>query len=150
MPCNESLGIVGIQTVRGRYVHPATKSLRRQLRVLVVDDHRDTVQTLGILLRSEGIEVRILQAPEEVLPTAEQFKPDVVLLDIGMPGRNGFQVAEDLRKRFGREYPKLVAVTAYSALADKCQARVSGFDHYCVKPYDPVALLAWVSSVQGG
>lgn len=127
-------------------MRPELKSLRRQLRVLVVDDDRDTVQTLGILLRSEGIDVRMLQEAEQVLRATELFKPHAVLLDIGMPGRNGFEVAEDLRKKFGREHPKLAAVTGSRTIADKCRARVSGFDHFCVKPYDPAALLAWVHS----
>jgi DNA-binding response OmpR family regulator len=117
------------------------------LRVLVVDDDRDTVQTLGILFRSEGMEVETRQSGVEAVRVAEEFLPDVVLLDIGMPEKNGFQVAEDLRRRFGRQSPTLVAVTAYSSLGDKCQARVSGFDHYVVKPYDPVTLLGLVSSL---
>lgn len=115
--------------------------------MLVVDDERDTIQTLGILFRSEGMDVRMVQAGEEALTAAEEFFPNVVLLDIGMPGRNGFQVAEDLRKRFGRSHPILVAVTGYAAIEDKCRARVSGFDHYCVKPYEPLALLELVSKI---
>ena len=117
------------------------------LRVLIVDDSRDTVQTLGILLRSDGMEVRMVQAGQEAIAVAEEFFPDVVLLDIGMPGRNGFEVAEDLRKRFGRTRPVIVAVTAYSGIADKCRARASGFDHYCVKPYDPATLLQLVTKI---
>jgi len=133
-----------------RQVNKTTKPAvwsRAPLRVLVVDDSRDTVQTLGILLRSEGMEVRMLQAGEQALPVSEEFFPDVVLLDIGMPGRNGFQVAEDLRSRFGRKRPALVAVTAYGGIADKCRARACGFDHYCVKPYDPAALLQLVTKI---
>ena len=125
---------------------PAPRS-STPLRVLIVDDDRDTVQTLGILLRSEGMEVHTLQSGTQALRAAETFLPDVVLLDIGMPERNGYEVAEDLRKRFGRRFPTLVAVTAYSGLGDKCQARVSGFDHYVVKPYDPLTLLKLVDSL---
>jgi hypothetical protein len=60
------------------------------------------------------------------------------------PGRNGFEAAKDLRKRFGKTYPVLVAVTASSGLSNKCQARVFGFDHYVVKPYNPTSLLQLV------
>jgi two-component system, chemotaxis family, CheB/CheR fusion protein len=127
----------------------------RPLRVLVVDDNRDTVLTLGILFRSEGIDVRMVQRARDVLPTAHLFQPDVVLLDIGMPDQSGYDVAEDLRKEFGRRLPAIVAVTGYKGLADKCQARASGFDHYVEKPYDPMALLDLVTSfraaaTQGG
>ena len=121
--------------------------LGRPLRVLIVDDDRDTVQTLGILFRSEGAEVCLLDNSTRVLATAQGFQPDVVLLDIGMPERNGYEVAEDLRKQFG-DRPTIVAVTAHTALADKCQARVSGFDHYIVKPYDPLAVLGFVASMK--
>ena len=117
------------------------------MRVLIVDDNRDTVQTLGILLRSEGMEVRMLQRGTDALQVAQEFRPDVVLLDIGMPERNGYEVAQELRKQFGREKPRLVAVTAYSGIKAKCDARASGFDHYVVKPYDPLALLELVSAL---
>jgi DNA-binding response OmpR family regulator len=151
VPCHAPLGTLLVREVLGEVVEKlagfaAALRLRRRLRVLVVDDDRDTVLTLGILFRSEDVEVRMLQDAEEVLAVAEDFQPDVVLLDIRMPARNGFQVAEDLRKRFGRTHPKLIAVTAHSGLADKCQARVSGFDEYCVKPYDPQRLLQLVVS----
>ena len=106
------------------------------------------MQTLGILLRSEGIEVRMLQRGTEALQVAQEFRPDVVLLDIGMPERNGYEVAQDLRKQFGREKPSLVAVTAYTGIAAKCQARASGFDHYVVKPYNPLALLKLVGALK--
>jgi DNA-binding response OmpR family regulator len=128
----------------------AAAHLGRPLRVLVVDDDRDTVQTLGILLRSEGMEVTMLQAAKEVVATAQKFHPDVVLLDIGIPERSGFDLAVDLRKRFGPNIPTLVAVTAYKSLADKCQARASGFDHYFVKPYDPKELLNLVAATKRG
>lgn len=118
------------------------------MRVLIVDDNRDTVQTLGILLRSEGMEVQMLEGGAEVLQVARDFRPDVVLLDIGMPERNGYEVARDLRRQFGPEHPKLVAVTAYSGIAAKCEARASGFDHYVAKPYNPVALLDLVNALQ--
>ena len=121
--------------------------LGRPLRVLIVDDDRDTVQTLGILFRSEGAEVCLLDKSTRVVATAQGFQPDIVLLDIGMPDRNGYEVAEDLRKQFG-DRSTIVAVTAYSGLADKCQARVSGFDHYIEKPYDPLSVLDFVAKMK--
>ena len=120
----------------------------RPLRVMVVDDDRDTVQTLGILFRSEGAEVCLVEKSTKALAIAQDFQPDIVLLDIGMPDRNGYQVAEDLRKRFGAQGPTLVAVSAYTSLADKCQARVSGFDHYIEKPYNFSAVVNFVAGMK--
>jgi DNA-binding response OmpR family regulator len=71
---------------------PVPRSASTSLRVRIVDDDRETVQTLGILLRSEGMEVRTLQSGTEALQTAETFVPDVVLLDIGMPEKNGLAI----------------------------------------------------------
>jgi len=119
----------------------------RPLRVLVVDDERDTVLTLGILFRSEGAEVEMLREGEEVVAKVARFQPDVVLLDIGMPGRDGFDVAKELVTRFGKGGPVLVAVTAHASDEDRRMAREAGFDHHFAKPYDPQQLLELVTSL---
>jgi CheY-like chemotaxis protein len=111
------------------------------VRVLVVEDERDTLMTLGILLRSEGYEVRLAHGGGEVPAAVHEFKPHAVLLDIGMPGRDGYEVARDLRGALGDACPLLVAVTAYGSAADKARARAIGFDHHIAKPYDPLELL---------
>jgi len=116
-------------------------------RVLVVDDDRDTVLTLGILLRSEGFQVQMLRTGGNVPEAVSEFRPHVVLLDIRMPDRNGFQVAQELRNRYGRKYPVLIALTARKTPVDHRLAEISGFDHYVPKPYDPAALLALVCGV---
>jgi CheY-like chemotaxis protein len=116
-------------------------------RVLVVDDERDTVLTLGILFRSEGVEVEMLRNGADVVAKVARFAPDVVLLDIGMPGRDGFTVAQDLRSRYGGGCPALVALTGLSSAEDKLMAKRAGFDHHVSKPYDPQALLALVASL---
>ena len=120
------------------------------MRVLVADDERDTLLTLGILLRSEGFEVRLIRDGAKVLGEVSSFRPDAVLLDIGMPDPNGYEVAEKLREYFGRDYPVLIAVTAYSAPADRREAQRCGFDHHVAKPYDPQALLRLLGSVNPG
>ena len=77
-----------------------------------------------------------------MLGQVNDFKPHAVLLDIGMPGKDGYQVAAELRSTYGGECPTLIALTAYAAPADKARAAASGFHHHIEKPYDPVRLLA--------
>jgi CheY-like chemotaxis protein len=116
------------------------------LRVLVVDDHRDTVLTLGILLRSEGYDVRLAENGTQALSEAAEFRPDVILLDIEMPCRNGFEVADELRRR-GTECPVLIAVTSQTSSDDRRMAEISGFSHFMAKPYDPQTLLLVLASI---
>ena len=121
----------------------------RRYRVLVVDDERDVVMTLGILFRSEGFDVQVVRGGKDVPEAVKRFQPDVVLLDLRMPDRNGYAVAQDLRSTYGRQHPILVAVTARVGDVDKRLAEISGFDHYVTKPYDPQALLSLVASMVG-
>ena len=112
------------------------------IRVLVVEDERDTLMTLGILLRSEGYDVRLAHGGDEVPAAMREFRPHAVLLDIGMPGRDGYDIARELRATLGELCPLLVAVTAYGTAADKARAEASGFDHHVTKPYDPAEIFA--------
>jgi two-component system, chemotaxis family, CheB/CheR fusion protein len=120
----------------------------RPLRVLVADDNRDTVMMLGILLRSEGMVVRLTTKGAEVQAAVGEFRPDAVLLDIGMPDRSGLQVALDLSREYGPKCPVLIAVTGHSTDAAKRLTAKSGFRHHVDKPYDPDALLRLVASVE--
>lgn len=121
----------------------------RGLRVLLAEDERDTLMTLGILLRSERFDVRMVGDGLEVLREVEQFNPHVVVLDIGMPGRSGYEVADDLRAKLGKDCPVLIALTAYTSTADKIRAERSGFRHHVSKPYDPVHLIELLAAVRG-
>jgi CheY-like chemotaxis protein len=116
------------------------------LRVLVADDHRDTVLTLGILLRSEGYEVRLAENGAQALSEAATFHPDVALLDIEMPYRNGFEVADELRRR-GTGCPVLIAVTSHTGSVNRQMAETKGFQHFMAKPYDPQAVLLLLASL---
>ena len=118
------------------------------MRVLIADDDRDTLMTLGILVRSEGVDVRLVGKGAEVEAAVEEFRPDVVLLDLGMPDRSGLQVALDLARRRGRDCPKLIAITAHASDAARRLTAKSGFLHHVAKPYDPDALLQLVLSVK--
>ena len=120
----------------------------RPLRVLIADDNRDTVVTLGILLRSEGIDVRLATGGAEAQAAVAEFRPDAVLLDIAMPDRSGLQVALDLARDYGSKCPVLIAVTAHSSEAAKRLTAKSGFQHHVSKPYDPDALLQLIAAVE--
>jgi CheY-like chemotaxis protein len=120
----------------------------RPLRVLIADDNRDTVMMLGILFRSEGMLVRLTTKGAEVQTAVGEFRPDAVLLDIGMPDRSGLQVALDLSREYGPKCPVLIALTAHSSEAAKRLTSQSGFRHHVGKPYDPDALLRLVASVE--
>lgn len=122
----------------------------RGIRVLVAEDERDTLLTLGILLRSEKFEVRMLSDGPRVLNEVQEFKPHAVILDIAMPGRSGYDVAKDIQAAYGAARPVLIALTAYGSPADKARAHSSGFHHHLRKPYDPIHLLELLTAVRGG
>lgn len=114
----------------------------RRLRVLVVDDERDTVLTLVQLLRDEGHETRGLCKPGEVMAAMQAFDPDVVLVDIAMPEMSGWDVAREIRRRYGESRPLLIAISGlYKQSADQVLGQLAGFNHYVAKPYDPAVLL---------
>src|SRR3954462_7835603 len=113
----------------------------QRLRVLVADDDRDAVGTLLELLRDEGHEVRGVYTGLDVLDSVRDFAPDAVLLDIGMPHINGYEVARELRLRYASARPLLIAVTGRNQAGDRLFAQLAGFDHHIAKPYDPADLL---------
>lgn len=121
----------------------APHGARRPLRIIVADDERDTVLTLMMILRDEGHDVRSADNGPRVCRLVQDFDPDAVVLDIGLPEMSGWQVAQQIRERAGERKPFLIAITGrYKQGADKILAELSGFDHYLVKPFDPAALLA--------
>jgi CheY-like chemotaxis protein len=114
---------------------------RYALRVLVVDDERDAVLTLVALLRDDGYEVHGAYRAKEALDLVRDFAPHAVLLDIGMPGLDGYEAARRIKQRHGPASPMLIAVTGWKKEADKMRAQQAGFDHHIAKPYDPQAIL---------
>ncbi len=106
----------------------------RPLRVLVVDDNVDTVLSFAMLLKTLGHDVRSAHDGLSALPAALDYGPDVVLLDIGLPGLNGFEVAKRMRQHARLERAVLVAVTGYGHDADREASRKAGFQHHLVKP----------------
>jgi CheY-like chemotaxis protein len=115
----------------------------RSLRIIVADDDRDQVLTLMMLLRDEGHEVQGVYSGSRVLSSIREFDPDVVLLDIAMPEKSGYQIAEEIRKRPRGQRVLLIGISGqYKQTSDKILAQLNGFDHYLVKPFDTAALLA--------
>ena len=119
----------------------------RPLRVLIADDERDSLVTLGLLCRDAGLDVRLVKSGGAVIPAVRDFGPDVILLDLGMPDRGGNDIAEELTERYGENVPTLIAVTGHSSEEDRRMARESGFHDFIAKPYDPQSLLRRLATI---
>jgi len=118
-------------------------------RILVVDDNVDAAATLAMLLKSLGHETCVVHDGVQALRMAVQFRPDVVLLDIGMPGLDGYEVARRLRA-LKRERPlRIVAITGWGQEADRVRSREAGFDVHLVKPVDPTVLTSAIANNNG-
>ena len=124
----------------------AVKSWKPQ-RVLVVDDNADAAESIGVLLQLWGHEVRLAHGGEEALQAASQFQPQVLLLDIGLPVLDGYEVARRLRRQPGGGDAVLVALTGYGQESDRHKAREAGFDHHLTKPVEPEALQDLLASL---
>ena len=111
------------------------------LNVLVVDDNRDTAQAEAMLLKMHGHQVKLAHDGRSALELFEEIKPDAVLLDIGLPVINGYDVAAKLRER-GYANTLLIAVSGYGQTEDRERSKRAGFNHHLVKPVDVRELLA--------
>jgi CheY-like chemotaxis protein len=109
----------------------------RNFRVLIVDDNRDAANTLASLARLWGYEVQTAYNGHAGLERAHSFRPDCLVLDIGMPGLDGCSLARRVREQPDLGRAKLVALTAYSSEDHRRRIGEAGFDHYVVKPADP-------------
>lgn len=114
-------------------------------RVLVVEDNLDAVHSLVVLLRQDGHVVDFAINGYAALDVAQRFAPEVVLLDLGLPGLDGFDVCRRLKRALPDT--RIVAVTAYETDEHRARARAAGCDLHVAKPYDPQRLLAIVRSV---
>jgi PAS domain S-box-containing protein len=117
------------------------------LRVLVVDDNLDQAQSAALLLRASGHEVRVAFSGTTALEVALEFQPNVVLLDIGLPEMDGYEVAQHLRQNPQTKHVCLVALTGYGQDTDRQRSAAVGFDAHLVKPVDPRKLEGILSNV---
>jgi signal transduction histidine kinase/ActR/RegA family two-component response regulator len=109
----------------------------RRGRVLVADDNRDAAESLGLVLRFMGYEVLITYGGAEALQVAARERPRAAIIDIGMPGMSGHEVARRMRREAWGKHAVLIALTGWGQEADKQAARAAGFDDHLTKPVDP-------------
>ena len=126
----------------------ATKVVAGRRRVLVVDDNPDVADTIGDVIDMLGHDVRVAQDGAVALALAETFRPDLVLLDIGMPGMDGCEVARRLRAQPGGEAIVLVALTGWGQPQDVEMIMDAGFDQHVVKPIALVTLREVLTKVR--
>ena len=110
------------------------ESAQQPLRLLVVDDSQDSAQSLAQVLRLWGYEVAVAHDGPAAITAASVDLLDMILLDIGLPGMDGYQVAREIRHKFGKARPMLVALTGYGQEEDLARSRNAGFDDHLVKP----------------
>ena len=107
---------------------------------MIADDNRDGADSLALLLQGFGHEVRTVYDGPEAVREAETFRPDVALLDLGMPGMSGFETARQIRAICGGESITLIAVTGWGQERDRQRTAAAGFDAHIVKPVDALAI----------
>jgi CheY-like chemotaxis protein len=120
----------------------AQSSLRTQRRVLIVDDNRDAAESLGMLLKFLGADVVVVYDGPSALDTAGTYRPAIVLMDIGMPGMDGHEVARRLRADPAQRDVTLIALSGWGQEDDRRRSQAAGFNHHLVKPVDAEALQA--------
>jgi CheY-like chemotaxis protein len=135
LPCLTGVGVAPAPA------HHAEPVVRHACRVLVVDDNDDAAQATAVLLELAGHEVKAVADGIDALASAPVFAPHVVLLDIGLPGMNGYDVARALRALPETSASCLIALTGYGQPTDRRRASEAGFDHHLTKPADPDELL---------
>jgi CheY-like chemotaxis protein len=109
-------------------------------RVLIADDNRDGAKTLGMFLELGGHEVHIAHTSEEAFALAARVRPEIAVLDIGMPDFNGYELAKRIRREAWGNDMMLIALTGWGQESDKRLSYAAGFDHHLTKPVDPSQL----------
>ena len=120
-----------------------------RLRVLVVDDNKAAADTLAMVIEMLGNEVRTAYDGAQGVEAAEAFKPDVVLMDLGMPRMNGYEAANSIRMQHWGKHMVLVALTGWGQEEDRQRTQKAGFDHHLVKPAEPAELRSLFADLAG-
>jgi CheY-like chemotaxis protein len=103
-------------------------------RVLIVEDHHDTADLLGRYARLLNCETRIAHTGKEASSQAAEFLPKIILLDIGLPDMNGWDLARDLREMLEPAHPVMIAITCYTGFEDRLRSEQAGIDYHLNKP----------------
>src|SRR5262249_38322218 len=116
---------------------PQARAARIRHRVVIIDDNSDAATTLSMLVEELGGSTRTANDAFSGLRAVQEFRPDVVFLDLGMPGMNGYEVCRRIRQAVSDRPMLIVAVTGWGQDQDKQRAREAGFDYHLTKPVDP-------------
>jgi CheY-like chemotaxis protein len=109
----------------------------RGKRILIVDDLHDSARSLALVLQRMGHTAEFVTDPLQALEAARRLRPELVFLDIGMPGLDGYSLARMFRQEFGFDLLRMVALTAWDRDDDRAESRRAGFDAHVAKPADP-------------
>jgi two-component system CheB/CheR fusion protein len=115
----------------------ATTPTQKHLKILIVEDNKDVAQSLNILLSIMGHHTVVAHTGPEALEAAERLPPDIIFLDIGLPGMDGYEVARQLRAKPQTSHTNLIAVTGWGSEADRLRAKEAGFNRHITKPMEP-------------
>ena len=110
-------------------------------KIFIVDDNRDAADTLGMFFENQGYEVRVAYDGDDAIREADDFRPEVALLDIGLPGKDGYEIAQHMREEQNGDV-MLIAVTGYASAEDVARAKHAGFDYHFGKPANLGALMS--------
>lgn len=122
----------------------------KPLRIMIVDDNVDAAFVLSMLLKKMDHEVHAMHGGEEAIELVKDFRPDVVFLDIGMPGMDGYEVCRRIRGLEGVEKIHIVALTGWGQKEDKERAKEAGFDQHLVKPTDRETIIRLLADFSEG
>jgi CheY-like chemotaxis protein len=132
-----------LSTIRGSHAMTTPDStIRSGLRVMIVEDNVDTARTLSLLLQGLGCITQEVHEGPPVVDDAKSFQPDAILLDIGLPGLDGYQIAKLVRQTSELSKVRLIAITGYGQQQDRQRSRQAGFDDHLVKPVQFDSLVA--------
>jgi DNA-binding response OmpR family regulator len=110
-------------------------------KIFIVDDNHDAADTLGMYFENKGFEVRVVYDGDDAIREVDEFHPEVALLDIGLPGKDGYEIAQHIRAGDDSDI-MLIAVSGYAAAEDVARAKDAGFDCHFGKPANPALLLS--------